>query len=509
MQKSKKKHLFGIGPLQILFMLLNGLGFLCFFAGRWYLETYGLLGFDSILYTLTADMGGVQSGLISSFIKKVMVRVVFSTVCVWLCLFLPTKNKIMLQLGRKLRFQLFPLRRTVALAAAAVISGSFIAIAAVETELTDFIYYMNNPSTFYEDEYRDPETVEITFPEEKRNLVYILLESMETAFFSVEDGGALEVNVVPELYRLAQENTNFSPHDGVGGYFSPSGTTWTIASLVAQTSGVPLKTPVGVDKNDYGLDGTHLPGITSLTNILKENGYTQALMFGSDAAFGGRYQYFTTHGMDQVFDYYTAIDDGIIPKDYYVWWGMEDKYLYEYAKQELTKLSAGEEPFAFTMLTVDTHHIDGYVCSLCGSEHAEQYENVYSCASRQLSEFVSWLRQQDFYENTTVIIVGDHPSMDAEYISRRVDSDYDRRVYNCILNSAAVTENTKNRQAATVDMFPTTLAALGCTIEGDRLGLGTNLFSNTPTLMEKMGQERFDDEMARYSQYYIDHFFSE
>lgn len=507
--KKQKKYFLGLGPLQILAIVLMALSFLCFFAGRWYLDVYGHLGFDAILYTLTADMDGVQSGLIASFIKKVTARLLFATAGVSAILFIPSKNRIMLQLGRKLRFQLFPLGRKTALATAMVVAASFIGIAAVETEFVDFVYFMTTPSSFYEEEYRDPDQVEITFPEEKRNLIYIYLESMETAFFSEEEGGALKENVIPELYALARDNINFSPNDGVGGFYSPTGTTWTIGSLVAQTSGVPLKTPIGVSKNDYGLEDSHLPGITTLTSILKENGYTQHLMFGSDATFGGRYQYFTTHGMDRVYDYYTAIEDGLIPKDHFVWWGLEDHYLYAYAQQALTELAAGDTPFAFTMLTVDTHHVSGYVCSLCGNAHSEQYENVYSCASKQLYGFVQWLQQQDFYENTTVIIVGDHPSMDADYMSRRVSSSYDRRVYNCILNSAVQTDNSKNRQVATMDMFPTTLAAMGCTIEGDRLGLGTNLFSELPTLMETMGEDHFDNEVARYSEFYFDNFFYE
>ena len=510
MQKSKKtkKYFLGIGPWQILAMLLIGLGFLCFFAGRWYLETYGELGFDSILYTLTADMAGVESDLIKSFIKKVMVRVCFATFCVSLFLFIPSKNKIVMQLGKKLRFRLFPLGRKTALVAAFLVAAAFIGIAAVETEFTDFIYYMNNPSTFYEEEYRDPNAVQITFPEEKRNLIYIYLESMETTFLSEAEGGALKESVIPELHQLAKENLNFSPNTGVGGFFSPTGTTWTTAALVAQTAGVPLKVTAGTNHNEFGLEGDYMPGITTLTDILKENGYTQNLMFGSDAAFGGRYQYFTTHGIDRVYDYYTAIEDGLIPESYYVWWGFEDHYLYDYAQHALTELASQEGPFAFTMLTVDTHHVSGYVCSLCGNQHSEQYENVYSCASKQLYAFVKWLEQQPFYENTTVIIAGDHPSMDADYMNRRVGSSFDRRVYNCILNAPLTTEFDKNRQFAVVDMFPTTLAALGCTIEGERLGLGTNLFSGVPTLMETLGMERFDDEMARYSQYYVDNFFN-
>ena len=96
--------------------------------------------------------------------------------------------------------------------------------------------------------------------------------------------------------------------------------------------------------------------------------------------------------------------------------------------------------------------------------------------------------------------------MDNGYFQRNVDEDYDRMVYNCILNSPITTDNTKNREYCAVDLFPTTLAALGCTIEGDRLGLGTNLFSNVPTLAEKWGYDRFNSELGKASDYYIAHF---
>ena len=87
---------------------------------------------------------------------------------------------------------------------------------------------------------------------------------------------------------------------------------------------------------------------------------------------------------------------------------MEDKYLFEYAKQELTEISQQDEPFAFTMLTVDTHHIGGFTCQLCGSNYEESYENAIACASAQVYNFVRWLKEQPFYENTTIVITGDH-----------------------------------------------------------------------------------------------------
>jgi phosphoglycerol transferase len=47
---------------------------------------------------------------------------------------------------------------------------------------------------------------------------------------------------------------------------------------------------------------------------------------------------------------------------------------------------------------------------------------------------------------------------------------------------------------------------MGCTIEGDRLGLGTNLFSDTPTLAEKWGFERFNSELGKASDFYVENF---
>jgi hypothetical protein len=103
---------------------------------------------------------------------------------------------------------------------------------------------------------------------------------------------------------------------------------------------------------------------------------------------------------------------------------------------------------------------------------------------------------------TTVIIVGDHESMDNGYFERNVDPQYQRMLYNCFVNTAARPTYTKNRQWTAMDLFPTTLAALGCTIDGNRLGLGTNLFSNQITLCEKYGFEQFNEELSKAADYY-------
>lgn len=485
--------------LTVCLLVFSALSFLCFFSALWYVSVCGRVGFDSLLYTLTSGLGGVQSGLVMQYLLNAALPAFSCTAGLGFVLFFPWK---------KLRF--LPPKRWVSVSVSLVLSTVLLGHALWNVELPQYILAQMQSSTLFETEYKDPSRVSIVFPEQKRNLIYIMLESMETSYLSKDLGGAIDYNLIPELTQLAIDNVNFSHNESVGGFREVTGSGWTIGAMVSQTSGVPLKTPSNLaDRfNGYGKNGEFLPGLTTLGDILHENGYNQALMVGSNADFGGRKTFYSTHGTDTVYDLYTAWDDGIVENGYQVWWGMEDMYLFRYAKQEILELATGDQPFAFTMLTVDTHHVGGYKCSLCGNDHAENYENVIRCASRQVSEFVSWLQQQDFYENTTIIIAGDHRSMDNGYFTRNTEEGYERHIYNCFINAAATPVSIANRDFTTLDMFPTTLAAMGCTIEGNRLGLGTNLFSDTPTLAESMGYDAFCTEVAKDSDFYARHFFT-
>ena len=490
----------------VLVCVLVLLGFLALYSASWYKNTYGQLGFDSILYTLLSDLGGVESDLLNAYLKEALIPALCWSIPICVLLLLPLKKTVTVTV-RSRKLQLLPVKRVIAICLSIALFIGLLIPAAVMTEFFEYLKFSLSSTNIYQKEYVDPSSVDITFPKQKRNLIYIFLESMETTYFSQEQGGCLEDSAIPELYELAENNINFSPSDSVGGLKSGYGSTWTIGAMVAQTAGIPLKTPPGVDGNEYGQDDVFLPGLTSLTNILHDNGYHQTLMIGSDPTFGGRQQYFNSHGLDQIYSIFTAWSEGFVPGDYYEWWGIEGRKLFDYARQKLPGIAAGEQPFALTLLTVDTHHIDGYLCPECGDNSDLQYENVLSCSSRLVAEFIDWVQQQDFYENTSIIIVGDHPTMDNAYIENVNAQTFDRRVYNCFINSATTPAATKNREAFTVDMFPTTLAAIGCTIEGDRLGLGTNLFSDRPTLAEEMGVDAFNEEMGKHANYYTKKFF--
>ena len=482
-----KKSFACIGNL--LVVLIGAFSILLCRSIVWMFDTWPNLSMDELMFQIRAPLNGTNRGMIRDYISFCVPAVAAALVILTVILIVVRKRK-------KVYHILIAL--DLAVSVLLVAGGVY-----VMWERLDIGNYTENNSTyseFVDNHYVDPAETVMTFPEQKRNLIYIYLESMETTYSSTKNGGAFEDDYIPELAELAKENEDFSGDEtALNGGYSLNGSTWTMGALFAQTTGLPLALPI--EENSMDTQETFLPGVTALGDILENQGYNQTFMIGSDAVFGGRDLYFTDHGNYDVEDYYYFRDLGKFPEDYWVWWGIEDAKLFEYAKERLTELGSRSEPFNFTMLTVDTHFEDGYECEACGDEYGDNtYANVISCSSRQVSEFVRWIQQQDFYENTTIVISGDHLTMDSDFCAE-ADEGYERKVYTAYINSAVETEDPKwRREYSTFDSLPTTLASLGVEIEGNRLGLGTNLFSDEMTLVELYGTDMLTAELSKRSE---------
>lgn len=452
---------------------------------RWMFRTWTSLNMNELMFHLQSPVEGTDTGIIKSYIVScLLVSVVLTAVLVFL--YIKIKNRRRIVLGISL--------------------GCMICIAAVtigymweRLGITAYAKNQTTSSSFIEDHYVDPNSVSLTFPEKKRNLIYIFLESMENTYSSEEYGGAFPENVIPELTELSMENENFSgDQETLNGGVPLTGATWTVGAMFAQTSGLPLKIPI--EGNSMDTQKEFFPGLTTLGDILDDAGYDQTLLIGSDGTFGGRKLYFEEHGNYDVMDYNYCEQNGLIPEGYCVFWGFEDKKLFDIAKDTLKEKAASDEPFNLTMLTVDTHFQDGYVCDECDDTFGDnQYANVMACSSRRVAEFVKWVQKQDFYENTTIVISGDHLTMDSDFCEDVPDT-YERKVFTTYINAPVQpTYTAKYREYSTFDQFPTTLAALGVSIEGNHLGLGTNLFSSEITLIEKYDKNVVDDELEKQS----------
>ena len=365
----------------------------------------------------------------------------------------------------------------------------------------DYLTNQNINAEVFDEYYVDPSTASITFPEEKKNLIYIFMESMEISAADESVGGGKTFNAIPELTDLALANNCFngSSSTTLNGGIPLTNGTWTIAGIVSQTSGLPLKLSNSFS-NKRGNISEFLPGATTLGDILEKQGYNQEFLLGSDAEFGNRAEYFTQHGDYTIHDYYYAKNQGLIPWNYFVWWGYEDAKLFEFAKDDATQLASQDEPFNLTILTVDTHFTNGWLCEDCPDTYADQYSNVLACSSKKVSEFVQWVQQQPWGKDTVIVLSGDHLCMDDNYYSDMPEG-YQRKTYVNIINGAKE-KPAEKRTFATIDLFPTTLSALGADIEGDRLGLGTDLYSDTETLLELKGKDYMDNQFSMHSDFY-------
>lgn len=470
----------------------------------WYKNTFNVK-FNDFLFTLLSPMTGTGKKTTLDIITYSMLPAVISLIPYGIFVYFTRREKtkrhyLLRNIGAVIVLTLFIF---------SLVFAFFV------LRVPEFLAHYGEKTLIYEKKYIDPDTVAITDRDKNaRNLIYIYLESVETTYASVEEGGAQNgVNYIPRLTAMAKDNVSFSSGEKLGGFRSVSGTSWTMGALLGTTSGVPLTLEIfGYNAhNTQDEYGTFLNGLTTLGDILEEKGYTNSFLIGSDAAFSDMNTFVSVHGNYNISDLHTAREQGYIPKKYHNgFWGFEDKYLYTIAKDRLSELSRDGKPFNFTMMTIDAHHTGGYLCDLCGNEYPTKLENVISCTDKQLYEFIEWCKEQDFYENTTIIITGDHPRMD-NYLVKGIPF-YERTVYNCIMNPATDIEySDKNRVFTSLDMFPTTVAAIGFEIEGDRLGLGTNLFSDLPTLCEEMGDGEegynlFDTEVKKFSEYYKSHF---
>lgn len=466
-------------------------------ASVYYKVNYKEQTFDTIIYHLLRGPEKANTEVVGIALKVCILPIILLLIILAIPL-TNFKRKIKIK-----KFQLYPIELILKnkIRYALIILLFSIGFALGQIGLYSYLINQVNRSEVFEREYVASETVNITFPEEKRNLIYIFLESMETTVASKESGGGWEYSIIPELEQLAKDNINFSNTDKLGGAVQLPGTGWTVAGMVAQTSGVPLKISLQ-DHNSYRGYSSFLPGVYSLGDILKKEGYNLKLMVGSDAKFGGRKDYFTIHGNYEIFDLDTAIKEGKMTKEDEVWWGYSDDDLFRWAKDEIMEMAQQEEPFNFVMLTADTHFTDGYLSEKAEEKFDTQYENVFAHSSKSVYNFIEWIKRQDFYDNTTIVVVGDHIGMQTEFYEKHVEEEYTRTVYNAFINSAVQETNSKNRQFSTLDIFPTVLASIGVEIEGNRLGLGTNLFSDEPTLIEKYGYEELEKELEERSNYY-------
>lgn len=295
-----------------------------------------------------------------------------------------------------------------------------------------------------------PPPAQAAAPAKKRNLVLIYAESLETAY-----------HVDPLAGLPARDNVAFPE------YRQLPGTGWTIAGMVSTQCGLPLK-PVGIlGGNNLGASVPgFLPRARCLGDVLKQAGYRNVFLGGAASQFAGKDHFLRQHGYDEVLgrDDWVRLDPETVLNE----WGLNDDALFAHALLRLRTLVAAGQPFNLTLLTIGMHPPHGYLSPSCPAAHGD-FQDVVDCTSLLVRRFVQQAQAEGLLADTDVVMTGDHLTMPASDMGRRLASQH-RSVYDRILTASPLAPN---RQAIShFDLAPTVLVALGFTLKDGRFGLG-------------------------------------
>lgn len=369
-------------------------------------------------------------------------------------------------------------------------------------------------STFYENHYVIPNTEDFT-QNNTRNLVVIFSESMESTYSNKNIphdaasggmGGGIELysphgELIPNLTRYAQQGVNFSATSVIGGHFETERAKPTFPAITAYMCGFP---PIynRSTENEFTKKGL------CISDILHNKGYFQAIFTGARGTFGG-YDNFAKEHYINVYDVQTFKEKGLVPEDYNGHWGIEDYRLFSLAKDFLNNYDENK-PFALYLSTVDTHfpgYVDAEFCADMDFAGVESnggnnalYENSIKCGDRIISDFVEFIKKSRFGKNTTIVILGDHLTMQSDFIPINTH----RFVYNVFINPTFSRKPTysyvKNRKLSNYDFTPLILDSIGFQVKAFALGRNP-LYKQT--LVEEYGTNGLELHLKQPTRFFF------
>lgn len=301
-------------------------------------------------------------------------------------------------------------------------------------------------------DFRDPNHIR-TQNNKNLNLILIYLESLGDYYLNEKKFPQL----LPNLKQMLKESIYFSNIE----HYDPMD--WTMGAIFASQCGAPAV--FQPEDNDEELDNNLGSDFTCLGDILNKDGYFQVFMGGARLSFGGKGNFFKIHGYDQVLGMNELLP--LIENQKYVnVWGLYDDSLFQLAEEKIDELASNQQPFNFTLLTLDTHNgFRSLSCPTYTYSDDSKLQSVY-CTDYLLGKFYDKIRLKPFWNNTVMMVMSDHPSND------------ESKIIAFALNQNNKIAQVISDKGAHVDIAPTVLDILGIQTN-TKFILGESLI-NTP-----------------------------
>ncbi|GGX83848.1 hypothetical protein GCM10007160_08870 [Litchfieldella qijiaojingensis] len=319
-------------------------------------------------------------------------------------------------------------------------------------------------------------------PDELPNLLVLYLESIERTYADQERFG----NAYADLKAIGNKGIVFE------GVRQIDNTGWTMAGMIASQCGTPLM-PAGLlhDRQFEPLDEV-VPGVECMGDLLSKQGYNLLYMGGASTDFAGKGIFYRGHGFDRVYGR-EELEPRLEDPEYVNSWGLYDDSLLNMAIEEIQRLDTHSAPWGLFALTLAGHAPTGYPARSCEKRQGEfdGTDILYSvkCSAWLARDFLNRLEAQGLLDNTLVVIASDHLTMKVSAWEQLIAGP---RANTFILIGNGLAPAHIQREASTLDLYPTILEAMGFTIDQHRAGLGVSLLSTAQTLVERNGIEEIN-----------------
>jgi lipoteichoic acid synthase len=230
---------------------------------------------------------------------------------------------------------------------------------------------------------------------EGKNLIIVQIEALQQFVINkkTEEGN----EITPNLNKLVKESLYFD-----NTYFQISSGNTSDAEFVANNSLYPLK---------EGSIYFRYPGnvFYSLPKTLKEKGYNTYAFHANNSSFWNRAIMYKSSG----FDTFISNRDYIL--DEYVGWGLGDNSFYRQSLKVIDKT----KPFYGFFVTLSSHYPYNFEYFENYEFNTGKYENTLlgdylkaiNYADMALGNFIDQLKESDLYDNTLLVIYGDHSAI--------------------------------------------------------------------------------------------------
>lgn len=150
------------------------------------------------------------------------------------------------------------------------------------------------------------------------------------------------------------------------------------------------------------MKGAVIPFFAGLPTILQDNGYSTLFFMTHESQYDNMNGYLRTNGFNHIFAQENYPKEKVVNS-----FGVQDDFLYQYAVPVLSQTAREGKPFFAALLSISNH--PPYVIPKDFKARSNTDElRIVEFADHALKEFIDRARQEEWFDNTIFVFVGDH-----------------------------------------------------------------------------------------------------